>query len=610
MVSFTAQISGLVQNGRFLPALDQFCKMLKASIFPNDFTFPCAFKAAAFVGDSFMGRQIHALAVKFGFKDDVFVGCGALDMYLKTGLSFDARKMFEEMPEKNIVAWNAVMTNGLVEGCIKDVAEAFASLRRANDCCPNSITLCAFLNAFAGSGEGYRLVGEQLHGFVIRAGFEFDVSVCNALVDFYGKGRQPAAARLVFDVIQSRNAVSWCSMIVAYAQNSAEEEAFALFLAARRDGFHPSDFMISSVLTTCAGLTGLDLGRALHGVAVRSCVDGSVFVGSALVDMYGKCGSIPEAENLFDEMPERNLITWNAMIGTYAQQGLADAAMAVFRSMPMSPNHVSLVCAMAACSRGGLVEQGLQLFYSISEKYKIKPSLEHYACAVDLLGRAGKEEEAYELINTMPMAPTPSVWGALLNACKMHGKVELGEIAAERLLQLDPADSGNRVLLSNMLAAAGRWEEATGVREEMKVIGVKKGPGCSWVSWRNQIHIFHAKDRRHDRDKEIRAELGRLEKEMRAFGYEPETRWALYDLEEEEKEGEVMYHSEKLAVAFGLLWVPPPVPVRVTKNLRICGDCHSAIKLISSISAREIILRDNVRFHHFSHGKCSCGDYW
>lgn len=614
VVSWTALIAGLVQNGRFSAALSQFALMLRTAVFPNDFTFPCAFKAAAALPSPPAGRQLHAMALKSGLVSDVFVACSALDMYCKTALKTDARKLFDEMPQKNIVAWNAVMSNAVLEARPADAAEAFLALRRHPDCYPNSITLCAFLNACAGAGDGHLPAGEQLHGFVVRSGFEADVSVGNALIDFYGKTRLPAAARRVFDGISLRNDVSWCSMIAAYAQNAAEAEAFAVFLAARREGLRPSDFMLSSVLTTCAGLAGLDLGRALHAAAVRSRAAGSVFVGTALVDMYGKCGSVADAERAFQCLPTKNLVSWNAMVGSYAQQGLAQPALKALHAMTLpggtAPNHVTLVCAMAACSRGGLVEEGLELFETMAEKYAIAPTLEHYACAVDLLGRAGREEAAYELIGKMPMAPSASVWGALLGACRMHGKVELGKTAAERLLELDPGDSGNLVLLSNMLAAAGRWEEATEVREEMKVAGVKKGPGCSWVSWRHEVHVFHAKDGKHERDAEIRAELGRLEREMRAAGYSPETRWALYDVEEEEKEGEVREHSEKLAVAFGLLWVPAPAPVRVTKNLRVCGDCHAAIKLISAIANREIVLRDNVRFHHFAQGRCSCGDYW
>jgi pentatricopeptide repeat protein len=284
--------------------------------------------------------------------------------------------------------------------------------------------------------------------------------VSNSVVDFFGKCRCVGKARAVFDGMGVRNNVSWCSMVVAYAQNGAEEEAFLVYLGARRAGEEPTDFMVSSVLTTCAGLLGLDLGRALHAVVVRSCIDSNIFVASALVDMYGKCGRIEDAEQVFFEMPQWNLVTWNAMIGGYAHIGDAHNALSVFDKMIMgqetAPNYITLVNVLTACSRGGLTKEGYELFQTMKWRFGIEPRIEHYACVVDLLCRAGMEERAYEIIQGMPMRPSISVWGALLGGCKMHGKTELGRIAAEKLFELDPQDSGNHVLLSNMLASAGR----------------------------------------------------------------------------------------------------------------------------------------------------------
>lgn len=379
----------------------------------------------------------------------------------------------------------------------------------------------------------------------------------------------------------------------------------------------PTDFMISSILSACAGLAGLELGKSVHSLAVKTCVDGNIFVGSALVDMYGKCGSIGHAEQVFDEIPERNLITWNAMIGSYAHHGQAEMALAMFEDMIQGgdgggilPNYITMVCVLSACSRAGSVEEGIEIFQSMKSRYGIEARAEHYACVVDLLGRAGMVEQAYQLIREMPMRPTVSVWGALLGGCRVHGKPELGRIAAEKLFQLDPLDSGNHVLLSNMLSAAGRWEEATEVRKEMKDVGIKKGTGYSWITVKNEVHVFQAKDTSHKRNTEIQATLKRLMMEMKAAGYIPDTKFALYDLEEEEKESEVFYHSEKLALAFGLICIPPGIPIRITKNLRVCGDCHSAFKFISGIMGRDIIVRDNNRFHHFKDNQCSCRDYW
>ncbi|KAF8369662.1 hypothetical protein HHK36_032317 [Tetracentron sinense] len=612
VVTWTALISGSVQNGHFSSALLHFSNMRRESIQPNDFTFPCTFKASGSLRSPLTGKQLHALAVKAGQISDIFVGCSAFDMYCKTGLREEARKMFDEMPERNIATWNAYISNSVLDGRPRDAIHAFIGFRFEGGE-PNSITCCAFFNACSDMSD-LRL-GCQLHGFVIRNGSDSNVSVANGLVDFYGKCRQFELAEMVFDAIIRPNDVSWSSMVAAYVQNDEEEKACLIFFRARRVGVEPTDFMISSVLSACAGLAGLELGRSMHALAVKACVEGNVYVGSALVDMYGKCGSIEDSERSFDEMPERNLITWNAMIGGYAHQGRADMALAFFEEMTHSgndviPNYVTLVCVLSACSRAGSLEEGMEIFESMRVRHGIEPGSEHYACIVDMLGRAGMVEKAYEFIKKMPIRPTVSIWGALLGACRVYGKPELGKIAADKLFELDPQDSGNHVLLSNMFAAARRWEEATVVRKEMKDVGIKKGPGCSWVTVKNAVHVFQAKDTSHERNSEIQAMLAKLRREMKAAGYIPDINFALYDLEDEEKETEVWYHSEKLALAFGLICIPPGVPIRITKNLRVCGDCHSAIKFISGIVSREIIVRDNNRFHRFRDNQCSCRDYW
>ncbi|KAJ1275941.1 hypothetical protein BS78_05G175200 [Paspalum vaginatum] len=613
VVSFTAFISGAAQHGRPAPALSAFAAMLRLGLRPNDFTFPSAFKAAAAAPPrSAAGPQVHALALRCGYlPGDAFVSCAALDMYFKTGRTALARRLFGEMPNRNVVAWNAVMTNAVLAGRPLETVEAYFGLRAAGGA-PNVVSVCAFFNACASTA--YLSLGEQFHGFVMKCGFEKDVSVSNSMVDFYGKCRRVEKARAVFDGMGVQNSVSWCSMLVAHAQNGEEEEAFSVYIGARRAGEEPTDFMVSSVLTTCAGLLGLDLGRALHAVAVRSCIDANVFVSSALVDMYGKCGGVGDAEQVFFEMPQRNIVSWNAMIGGYAHIGDARSALAVFDDMitggETAPNYITLVNVLTACSRGGLTKEGYELFETMKQRFGIEPRIEHYACVVDLLGRAGMEERAYEIIQQMPIRPSISVWGALLGACKMHGKTELGRIAAEKLFQLDPQDSGNHVLLSNMLASAGRWAEATDVRKEMKNVGIKKDPGRSWITWKNVVHVFHAKDTKHEMNNEIQALLAKLKGQMQAAGYMLDTQCALYDLEEEEKESEVFQHSEKLALAFGLIRIPPGVPIRIMKNLRICVDCHRAFKFISGIVGREIIVRDNSRFHHFKNYECSCKDYW
>ncbi|XP_008224305.1 PREDICTED: pentatricopeptide repeat-containing protein At4g14850 [Prunus mume] len=612
VVTWTALIAGSVQNGHFASAILHFANMLRESVQPNDFTFPCAFKASGSLRLPATGKQVHALAVKAGQICDVFVGCSAFDMYCKTGLRDEARKVFDEMPERNLATWNAYMSNAVLDGRPLNAVYKFIEFLRAGGE-PNSITFCAFLNACSDTSN--LELGRQLHGFVMRCGFGKDVSVLNGLIDFYGKCREVASSMMVFDTIDKRNDVSWCSLVAACVQNDEEEMACELFLRARKEGVEPTDFMVSSVLSACSGLAWLEQGRSVHAIAVKACVEGNLFVGSALVDMYGKCGSIEDAKRAFNGMPSRNLISWNAMVGGYAHQGHANMALALFeemtvRSHEVKPNYVTLVCVLSACSRAGAVETGMQIFESMKAKYGIEPGAEHYACVVDLLGRAGMVERAYEFITKMPICPTISIWGALLGACKMYRKTELGRVAADKLFELDPKDSGNHVILSNMFAAAGRWEEATLVRKEMKDVGIKKGAGYSWIAVKNAVHVFQAKDTSHERNSEIQAMLTKLRREMEKAGYIADTNFALFDLEEEEKVSEVWYHSEKIALAFGLIAIPPGVPIRITKNLRICGDCHGAIKFISGIVGREIIVRDNNRFHRFRDGHCLCRDYW
>ncbi|KAG5236591.1 pentatricopeptide repeat-containing protein [Salix suchowensis] len=609
VVTWTALISGSVQTGYFSSALLYFSKMRRENIKPNDFTFPCVFKASTALCLPLTGKQIHVIAFKLGQINDKFVGCSAFDMYSKTGLKIEAQRLFDETPLRNVAVWNAYISNAVLDGRPRKAIDTFIKFRRVGGE-PDLITLCAFMNACADAR--YLDLGRQLHGFVIRSGFEGDVSVANGIIDFYGKCKEVELAEMVFNGMGRRNSVSWCTMVAVCEQNDEKEKACMVFSMGRKEGIELTDYMVSSVISAYAGLSGLEFGRSVHALAVKACVEGNIFVGSALVDMYGKCGSIEDCEQVFHEMPERNLVSWNAMISGYAHQGDVDMAVTLFEEMQSEavPNYVTLICVLSACSRGGAVKLGNEIFESMRDRYGIEPGAEHYACIVDMLGRAGMVERAYEIVQKMPFRPTISVWGALLNACRVYGEPKLGKIAADNLFKLDPKDSGNHVLLSNMFAAAGRWDEATLVRKEMKDVGIRKGAGCSWVTAKNKVHAFQAKDTSHERNSEIQAMLAKLRTEMQAAGYKPDTSYALYDLEEEEKMTEVGYHSEKIALAFGLIALPPGVPIRITKNLRICGDCHSAFKFISGIVGREIIVRDNNRFHRFRDSQCSCRDFW
>ncbi|CAN1850433.1 Pentatricopeptide repeat-containing protein At3g24000, mitochondrial [Linum perenne] len=350
-----------------------------------------------------------------------------------------------------------------------------------------------------------------------------------------------------------------------------------------RQNVQPTQFTYSSILNACAVVGSLEQGKWVHAILIKSQAKLVGFVGNTLLDMYAKSGSLEEAKKVFDRLLRRDVVSWNTLLKGYAQHGLGKAAL-----------HITFLCVLTACSHAGLVDEGFSIFITI----------------VDLYGRAGQLEQAEKFIREMPIEPTAAVWGALLGACRMHKKTELGIYAAERIFELDPHDSGPHMLLYNIYASAGRWAEATKVRKIMKESGVKKEPACSWVEIENEVHVFVADDDSHPDSEEIHAMWENTRLKIKQIGYKPDANHVLLCLDQREREVKLQHHSEKLALAFALLKTPPRSTIRIKKNIRVCGDCHSAFKLVSKVVNREIIVRDTNRFHHFRKGSCSCRDYW
>ncbi|KAL9314785.1 hypothetical protein ACSQ67_020237 [Phaseolus vulgaris] len=366
-------------------------------------------------------------------------------------------------------------------------------------------------------------------------------------------------------------------------------------------------------------MAALGKGKEIHAYAIKEMLAMDVAVGSALVDMYAKCGCLNLARIVFDQMPIRNVITWNVLIMAYGMHGKGEEALKLFRRMTeggsnrevIRPNEVTYIAIFAACSHSGMVDEGLHLFHTMKASHGIEARADHYACLVDLLGRSGRIKEACELVHTMPSSLNKiDAWSSLLGACRIHQSVEIGEIAAKNLLVLEPNVASHYVLLSNIYSSAGLWEQAIEVRKKMKEMGVRKEPGCSWIEHGDEVHKFLAGDASHPQSKELHEYIETLSQRMRKEGYVPDTSCVLHNVDDEEKETMLCGHSERLAIAFGLLNTLPGTTIRVAKNLRVCNDCHIATKIISKIVDREIILRDVRRFHHFRNGTCSCGDYW
>ncbi|KAL2238149.1 UNVERIFIED_CONTAM: Pentatricopeptide repeat-containing protein [Sesamum indicum] len=519
IASWNAAIAGCVSHDYHQMALKLFDHMKRSGIYPNMFTLSSALKACAALGVQELGKQFHAKLIKMEIMKDPFVSVGLIDMYCKCRLVKDAITVYDLMPEKDLVALN-VMISGHTQ-----------------------------------NGEDRESITLFIHALIVKSGYHGDNFISNSLVDSYGKCRQLHEAARVFEECPIDDLPSYTSIMTAYAQYGRGDEALKLYLKLLDMDLKPDSFI-------CRFMS-------------------DVFAGNSLVNMYAKCGSIEDTTRAFSEVYDKTVISWSAMIGGLAQHGHGKEALHLFDEMlkdGISPNHVTLVSVLSACNHGGLVNEAEWYFETMKEQFGIEPTQEHYACMIDVLGRAGKLDKAMHLVNNMPFEANSMVWGALLGAAKIHKDVEIGQRAAEILYTLEPEKSGAKI------------------DEDSKV---KKEPGMSWMESETEAIL-----------EEIYAKLEKLGEQMVKAGYVPKLEVDLHDVEKQEKELLLSYHSEKLAVAFRLIATPPGAPIRVKKNLHICLDCHSAFKYICKIESREIIIRDINRFPHFRDGSCSCGDYW
>lgn len=447
-------------------------------------------------------------------------------------------------------------------------------------------------------------------------GLERDLYSWNILMSGYIRSGEMGRAKEVFLEMPKRDIVCWSTIIAGYVQVGSYVEALDLFHEMLPIGPRPNEFTLTSALAACANLVALDQGRWIHVYINKFGIKMNDQLLAGLIDMYAKCGEIEFASKVFCHgySPMRNIWPWNAMIGGYAMHGKSEEAIRVFEKMKiekLSPNKVTFVALLSACSHAKMVEEGRGYFKSMSSSYGIEPEIEHYGCMVDLLGRAGLLEDAEDIILNMPMAPDTIVLGAFLSACKIHKDIERGERVGKIIKELDSNHLGCHILLANMYSTSGRWNEAKVVREKIETIGRKKTPGCSSIELKGWLHQFLVGDRSHPQTKQLYLFLDEMTAKLKAAGYVPEFGEVLLDIDDEEdRETALSMHSEKLAIAFGLMNTTPGTPIRIVKNLRMCGDCHQATKFISKVYEREIIVRDRFRYHHFKDGFCSCKDYW
>ena len=463
------------------------------------------------------GKVIHCLIVVGYLFENLSVNTALLSMYSKLGSLEHARLLFEKMPERDCVVWNIMISAYSQNGYPKESMELLIQMRR----CGVRADLFTSIPVISSIAELKCLEwGKQMHAHVIRNGLDYQVSVHNSLIDMYCKSNQLEAAQKVFVSVKDKTVVSWSSMIKGYISHERSHDALSLFNNMKLEGFKVDSVTIINVLPACVNIGALEQVKYLHGFSVKSSLNSTSSLNSALLISYAKCGCIDMARKLFDEeeLDCKDVITWNSMISAYSKHGEWPQCFELYNKMKQSgvkADGVTFLGLLTACVNSGLVRKGWECLKEMRESYGYQPNQEHYGCMVDLLGRAGRISEAEELIRTMPFKPDARVWGPLLSACKMHSETGVVAVfAAEKLVSMEPKNAGNYILLSNIYAAAGKWDGVAKMRSFLRDSGLKKTPGCSWLEINGQVHEFRVADRSHPNSVDIYTILGNLELEV------------------------------------------------------------------------------------------------
>ncbi|KHN16370.1 Pentatricopeptide repeat-containing protein, chloroplastic [Glycine soja] len=552
--------------------------------------------------------QLHSCVIRSRLASDVFVGCTLVDMYAKSAAVENSRKIFNTMLRHNVMSWTALISGYVQSRQEQEAIKLFCNMLHGH-VAPNSFTFSSVLKACASLPDFG--IGKQLHGQTIKLGLSTINCVGNSLINMYARSGTMECARKAFNILFEKNLISYNTAVDANAKALDSDESFNHEV--EHTGVGASSYTYACLLSGAACIGTIVKGEQIHALIVKSGFGTNLCINNALISMYSKCGNKEAALQVFNDMGYRNVITWTSIISGFAKHGFATKALELFYEMleiGVKPNEVTYIAVLSACSHVGLIDEAWKHFNSMHYNHSISPRMEHYACMVDLLGRSGLLLEAIEFINSMPFDADALVWRTFLGSCRVHRNTKLGEHAAKKILEREPHDPATYILLSNLYASEGRWDDVAALRKSMKQKKLIKETGYSWIEVDNQVHKFHVGDTSHPQARKIYDELDELALKIKNLGYIPNTDFVLHDVEDEQKEQYLFQHSEKIAVAYALISTPKPKPIRVFKNLRVCGDCHTAIKYISIVTGREIVVRDANRFHHIKDGKCSCNDYW
>ncbi|XP_074312886.1 pentatricopeptide repeat-containing protein At4g35130, chloroplastic [Silene latifolia] len=603
LVSWNSMVSGYVSNQDGFNALMYFRGMQAFGIVPDKFSMISALGACSLKGFIENGKEIHCRVLKFGLEVDEKVQTAVIDMFSNCRQLEYAERFFKGIVVKNVGAWNAMIGGYVVNDRPLESFSCLKKMQENDKLVPDVITAINILPACAQVGALRQ--GKSIHGIAIRRGFIPHLVLETALIDMYGKCKNLNLAKFIFSGMTQKSSISWNVMVAAYVHNECYEEAVNLFLDFVNVGWAPDVMLIATILPAYAEVASPRRGEQIHCFIVKSDFLSNTHVSNALVFMYAKCGDLTGARKLFDSLLEKDVVSWNTIIMAYALHGFGNDAVESFNDMlerEIQPNESTFVSLLTACSISGMVEEGWKYFDLMKSEYGIDHGIEHYGCMVDLLGRKGFLDLALNFIEEMPLIPTSRIWASLLTASRIHKNIEFAEYAFQRILSLDNDNdnTGCYVLLSNLYAKLGKWEYVKLVNSLMKKQGIKRKTGCSIVEINSKINRFVNQDRSHEESRKIYDALDVILSKMEEGIY----------VQRPLKSNSPKYHSVRLGIAFGLISTTIGKPVLVRKNIRLCEDCHIAVKKMSEITKREIIVGDSKMYHHFKDGKCSCGDYW
>ncbi|CAA7015671.1 unnamed protein product [Microthlaspi erraticum] len=556
-------------------------------------------------------KELHCYSLKQEFVHDELVANAFVASYAKCGSLSYAERVFRGIASKTVNSWNALIGGYSQSGDPRLSLDVHLQMKNSG-LLPDMFTVSSLLSACS-QLKSLRL-GKEVHGFIVRNRLERDLFVYISVLSLYIHCGELFTAQVLFDAMEDKSLVSWNTVISGYLQNGFPERALFLFREMVLYGIQPCEISMMSVFGACSLLPSLRLGREAHAYALKRSLEEDAFVACSTIDMYAKNGSVALSLKAFNGLKEKSAASWNAVIMGCGIHGRAKEAMVLFEEMQRtghSPDELTFLGVLTACNHSGLIHEGLRYLDEMKHSCGLKPSLKHYACVIDMLGRAGQLDEALRVVKEeMSEEPDVGIWNSLLSSCRIHQNLEMGEKVAAKLFELEPEKAENYVLLSNLYAGLGKWDGVRKVRQRMKEMSLRKDAGCSWIELNGKVFSFVVGESSSDDLEEIKSLWSITETEIRKMGYRPDTNSVHHDISEEEKIEQLRGHSEKLAITYGLIKTSEGTALRVYKNLRICVDCHNAAKLISKVMKREIVVRDNKIFHHFKNGFCSCGDYW